>query len=228
MLRFPIFLFAVLVALGACGSGPSEVEPTAEPASARQDQMGAETMNDSTRDSDGADGTGAETRIATFGAGCYWCVEAVLEQLDGVLDVESGFMGGHVPDPSYEAVCSGSTGHAEVVQVRFDPQRIGYDELLAWFWKLHDPTTLNRQGADVGSQYRSAIYYHSDEQRDAAIASKERAQSDFVDPIVTEISPASAFYVAKLSHQDYYRANKNAGYCRYVIAPKLDKLGLQK
>ena len=170
----------------------------------------------------------AQTELATFGAGCYWCVEAVLEQLDGVHDVTSGFMGGHVEDPSYRAVCSGTTGHAEVVQVTFDPEVIPYDELLSWFWRLHDPTTLNRQGADVGTQYRSAIFYHSEAQREAAEASMAAAQTDFADPIVTEITAASTYYVAKDEHQDYYRNNRNQGYCRAVIAPKLGKLGLEQ
>jgi peptide-methionine (S)-S-oxide reductase len=171
-----------------------------------------------------------ETETATFGAGCYWCVEAVLEQLDGVLDVRSGFMGGSVANPTYEQVCRGDTGHAEVVQVRFDPERIRYAELLAWFWKLHDPTTLNRQGNDVGTQYRSAIFWHSQAQRDAALRSKQAAQAsgEFDAPIVTEIAEASTFYEADDYHQDYYRLNKQQSYCRYVIRPKLDKLGLEK
>ena len=166
--------------------------------------------------------------LATFGAGCYWCTEAVLEQLEGVSDVRSGFMGGTVANPSYESVCTGSTGHAEVVQVTFDPKKITYDELLGWFWKLHDPTTLNRQGADVGTQYRSAIFFHSDAQKRAAEASKTAAQKNIRSPIVTEITAAGPFYEAQEYHQDYYRQNKKQGYCRAVIAPKLDKLGLEK
>jgi peptide-methionine (S)-S-oxide reductase len=170
------------------------------------------------------------TELATFGAGCFWCVEAVLEQLDGVLDVTSGYMGGHVENPTYKAVCTGETGHAEVVQVTFDPAVIPYDHLLAWFWKLHDPTTLNRQGADAGTQYRSAIFYHSEAQREAAEASKAAADAsgEFVDPIVTEITAASTYYTGEEYHQDYYRLNRQQGYCRAVIAPKLEKLGLEK
>jgi peptide-methionine (S)-S-oxide reductase len=167
------------------------------------------------------------TELATFGAGCYWCVEAVLEQLDGVLGVTSGFMGGSVADPSYTAVCTGKTGHAEVVQVEFDPTRITYDELLGWFWRLHDPTTLNRQGADVGTQYRSAIFFHSDAQRAAAERSKAAAAADFDAPIVTEITAAATFWRAKEEHQDYYRQNREQGYCRMVIRPKLRKLELE-
>ncbi|MGE0143210.1 MAG: peptide-methionine (S)-S-oxide reductase MsrA [Planctomycetota bacterium] len=170
----------------------------------------------------------APAATATFGAGCYWCVEAVLERLDGVLDVRSGFMGGSVPDPSYEAVCSGETGHAEVVQVDFDPARVSFDELLGWFWQLHDPTTLNRQGADYGTQYRSVIFFHDDTQREQALASKAKAQAEFAEPIVTEISPASTFYEAKGEHQDFYRNNPAYGYCRVVIRPKMKKLGLEK
>lgn len=170
----------------------------------------------------------ATTEIATLGAGCYWCVEAVLEQIEGIQDVVSGFMGGKNPNPTYEEVCTGRTGHAEVVQVTFDPSVIPYEHVLAWFWRLHDPTTLNRQGADVGTQYRSVIFYHSEAQRETALKSLEAAQPEFSDPIVTEISPASELYVAKEEHQDYYRANKSQGYCRTVIAPKLEKLNLEK
>ena len=170
------------------------------------------------------------TELATLGAGCFWCVEAVLEQLDGVESVVSGYMGGTVDDPSYKAVCSGTTGHAEVVQVRFDPSVIPYSEVLDWFWRLHDPTTLNRQGADVGTQYRSAIFVHSPEQRATAEASKAAADASgaFADPIVTEITDASTFWVATEDHQDFYRLNKTYGYCRMVISPKLEKLGLEK
>ena len=167
-------------------------------------------------------------RTATFGAGCYWCTEAVLEQLDGVLDVKSGFMGGKVADPTYEQVCSGTTGHAEVVQVTFDPARISYDTLLEWFWKLHDPTTLNRQGNDSGTQYRSVIFYHSDEQKKAAEASRVAHSKDFDRPIVTEIVAAAPFYEAEDYHQDYYRGNKGQPYCQFVIRPKLEHLGLKQ
>lgn len=170
-----------------------------------------------------------KTEIATFGAGCYWCVEAVLQQVDGVRSLRSGFMGGDVEDPSYEAVCWGVTGHAEVVEVTFDPDVISYRELLGWFWRLHDPTTLNRQGADEGTQYRSAIFYHSEAQEADARESLRLADASgtFKDPIVTEITPASTFYEAKQDHQDYYRQNKSQGYCHMVIRPKLEKLGLE-
>ena len=170
----------------------------------------------------------AREEVATFGAGCYWCVEAVLEQLDGVQEVTAGFMGGTVPNPEYEQVCAGTTGHAEVVHVRFDPTRISYETLLEWFWKLHDPTTLNRQGADEGTQYRSVVFFHSPEQEAAARASARRAQERFLAPIVTEISPAGPFFLAGADHQDFYRNNPRYGYCRIVIQPKLQKLGLEK
>lgn len=164
--------------------------------------------------------------VATFGAGCFWCTEAVMERLDGVHSVESGYMGGQVENPTYKEVCTGSTGHAEVIQVHYDPEIIRFDQLVDMFWRMHDPTTLNRQGADVGTQYRSAIFYHSEQQRETALKSLEVAQKNFDDPIVTEITPASKFYVAEDYHQDYYDQNKSAGYCRFVITPKLDKLGL--
>ncbi len=163
----------------------------------------------------------------TLGAGCFWCVEAVFEQLDGVESVQAGYAGGDVPNPTYDAVCSGSTGHAEVAQVVFDTGMISVAEILEMFWKSHDPTTLNRQGADVGTQYRSAIFYHNEEQRRIAEASKNAAQEYFDDPIVTEISPLDRFWVAENYHQDYYRNNRNAPYCQVVIAPKLRKLNLE-
>ena len=169
----------------------------------------------------------ANAETATLGAGCYWCIEAVLKQIDGVYSVTSGFMGGHVPNPTYEDVCEGDSGHAEVVRVVYDPKKISFDKLLDWFWKLHDPTTLNRQGNDVGTQYRSVIFYHSDAQKKAAEASKAAAAPMFGDPIVTEISAVSEFYPAPDYHQDYYFQNKSKNpYCLFVIEPKLRKLKL--
>ena len=168
--------------------------------------------------------------VATFGAGCFWCVEAVLQQIDGVHQVKSGYMGGNVPNPTYEQVCTDTTGHAEVVQVTFDPKRISFEKLLSYFWKLHDPTTINRQGNDYGTQYRSAIFYYSEAQREAAEKSKKALEQSgaFKDPIVTEIIKAGPFYKAEDYHQDYYRLNKRQPYCRFVITPKLEKLGLEK
>ena len=163
---------------------------------------------------------------ATFGAGCFWCVEAVFQDIEGVLDVRSGYTGGITNNPTYEEICTGKTGHAEVIQIDYEPNLISYEKLLNIFWKSHDPTTLNRQGADTGTQYRSAIFYHSEKQKETADKSKENVdKSDlYTDPIVTDIVPLIKFYIAENYHQDYYRINKNAPYCQLVIRPKLDKL----
>lgn len=173
------------------------------------------------------DSDNSTREIASFGAGCFWCVEAVFENLDGVTAVESGYMGGEVKDPTYREVCTGTTGHAEITQITFDPAVVQYETLLDWLWRSHNPTTLNRQGADSGTQYRSAIFYHSEAQRLSAEASKAAAQKDFDQPIVTEITEAEKFYVAEDYHQDYYRLNKAAPYCQMVIRPKLKKLDLE-
>jgi len=165
--------------------------------------------------------------IASFGAGCFWCVEAIFENLDGVRTVESGYMGGETKDPTYREVCTGTTGHAEITQITFDPAVIDYETLLNWLWRSHNPTTLNRQGADQGTQYRSAIFYHSEAQRITTEASRAAAQQNFNQPIVTEITAASKFYPAEDYHQDYYRLNKTAPYCQMVIRPKLKKLDLE-
>lgn len=165
-------------------------------------------------------------QVATVAGGCFWCVEAVFERIDGVYSVTSGYTGGHVEDPTYEQVIGKRTGHAEAVRIEYDGDKLGYDELLSLFWQAHDPTTLNRQGNDVGPQYRSAIFVHSPEQREIAEQSKKVAQKDFVVPIVTEISDAGTFYPAEDYHQDFFDNNPNNGYCRYVIAPKLRKLNL--
>ena len=166
------------------------------------------------------------TQLATLAGGCFWCLEAVFEQLKGVKKVESGYSGGHVPNPSYQAVCTGTTGHAEVVQVSFDPDEISFGDLLGVFFTLHDPTTLDRQGGDVGTQYRSAIFYHDDEQRRVAedLVRELEAEHVFDDPIVTTIEPFKAFYPAEEYHREYYRRNPNQPYCRAVIAPKVSKL----
>ncbi|MCI0706887.1 MAG: peptide-methionine (S)-S-oxide reductase MsrA [Ignavibacteriae bacterium] len=163
---------------------------------------------------------------ATFGAGCFWCVEAVFERLEGVKSVVAGYTGGAKANPTYEEVCTGKTGHAEVAQITYDPSLIKFETLLEWFWKSHDPTTLNRQGADVGTQYRSAIFYHDENQKAIAEKSKSTAQAMFGDLIVTEIQALSKFYAAENYHQDYYKNNQNAPYCTFVIKPKLKKLKL--
>jgi peptide-methionine (S)-S-oxide reductase len=171
----------------------------------------------------------AGTEKITLGAGCFWCTEAVMQRVEGVKSAVSGYMGGHVENPTYRQVVTGETGHAEVAQIHFDPKVISLEEVLDIFWLMHDPTTLNRQGADVGTQYRSAIYYHSNEQKEIAEKSiaKLTESGKFADPIVTEVTEAATFYTAEDYHQEYYELNKNAGYCRYVIHPKLKKLGFE-
>ncbi len=166
-----------------------------------------------------------QQEVAVLGAGCFWCVEAVFEELKGVASVESGYMGGTVENPTYEQVCTGTTGHAEVARITYNPAEISFKEILEVFWKTHDPTTLNRQGADVGTQYRSAVFYLNDQQKKEAEYYKQRltASGAFASPIVTEIVPATTFYPAEKYHQDYYSLNPNQGYCRYVIQPKLEK-----
>ena len=165
-----------------------------------------------------------KTETATFGGGCFWCMEAVYERLPGVKSVTSGFAGGHTANPTYEQVCTGDTGHAEVTQIEFDPAKISYAKLLDVFWQAHDPTTLNRQGADEGTQYRSIILYHSEAQKLEAEKSKAAAQKNFKRPIVTEIVPLAKFYKAENYHQEYYDKNTSAPYCQIHIAPKLEKL----
>jgi peptide-methionine (S)-S-oxide reductase len=166
--------------------------------------------------------------VATFGGGCFWCMDAVYERLPGVISVTSGFAGGHTANPTYEQVCAGDTGHAEVTQIEFDPAKISYEKLLDVFWQAHDPTTLNRQGADEGTQYRSIILYHNEAQKLAAEKLKAGTQKNFKHPIVTEIVPFTKFYEAENYHQEYYDNNSNAPYCRIVIAPKLKKLETEK
>ena len=160
---------------------------------------------------------------ATFGGGCFWCLEAVFEQVRGVKEVVSGYAGGSVENPSYEDVCSGTTGHAEVVQITYDPNIVSFEDLLKIFWTIHDPTTLNRQGADVGTQYRSVIFYHDEKQKELAERSKEEAQKRFKDPIVTQIIPFTKFWPAEAYHQNYFKKHPEAGYCRAVVAPKVKK-----
>ncbi len=162
---------------------------------------------------------------ATFGSGCFWCTEAIFEQLEGVEEVVSGYAGGHVPNPTYKQVTTGKTGHAEVCQIKFNPEVISYDELLKVFWSTHDPTTLNRQGNDVGTQYRSVIFYHNEEQKKLAEKYKKKLDEAkiFPDPIVTEISPFTNFYKAEDYHQNYYELNPDQAYCSFVITPKVEK-----
>ena len=166
---------------------------------------------------------------ATLGGGCFWCLEAVYSKLEGVKSVAPGYAGGTKLNPTYEQVCTGNTGHAEVIQIDFDPQKTSYETLLDWFWRCHDPTTLNRQGGDIGTQYRSVIFYENEAQKTTANESKKDAEKSemFNAPIVTEIATLPEFYPAEDYHQDYYSNNSNAGYCTYVIRPKLAKLYLE-
>lgn len=166
-----------------------------------------------------------KNEVAILGAGCFWCVEAVFEELNGVISVESGYMGGHIDNPTYREVCTGTTGHAEVAKVTFDPSVVSFKEVLEVFWQTHDPTTLNRQGADVGTQYRSAVFYLSEDQKSTAEFYKQKLNESgaFNGPIVTEITKASTYYPAEDYHQNYYALNSNQGYCQFVIRPKLEK-----
>lgn len=168
-------------------------------------------------------GTGSE--LATFGGGCFWCTEAVYRELKGVLTVTSGYSGGSIKNPTYKEVCSGTTGHAECIQIQYNPDQVSYEQLLEVFFKTHDPTTLNRQGADIGTQYRSVIFYHSESQRNTAtqLIAQLNKEGAYPSPVVTEVVPFTQFYPAEEYHQDYYRNNSKEGYCVYVIQPKLDK-----
>ena len=166
-----------------------------------------------------------KTDTATFGTGCFWCTEAIFQQVDGVIKVTSGYSGGQKDNPTYKEVCTGTTGHAECLNVVYDPAKVTFDELLEIFWQVHDPTTLNRQGNDVGTQYRSVIFYHNDEQK--AKAEKYKAELDksgaWVNPVVTTLEPFTKFYAAEDYHQNYYNDNKEQGYCQFVIRPKVEK-----
>lgn len=170
-----------------------------------------------------------ELKTATFGAGCFWCTEAVFLNVNGVSKVVSGYSGGKVKNPSYKEVCTGLTGHAEVTQITYDPKVVSYEDLLEVFWNTHDPTTLNRQGADEGTQYRSAVFYNDEEQKKIAEQYKKQLEAAHVykSPIVTEISPLINFYLAEDYHQNYYALNANQGYCQYVIRPKVEKFKKQ-
>ncbi len=167
----------------------------------------------------------SERGLATFGAGCFWCVEAVFQRLEGVEKVVSGYSGGHLPNPTYDQVCGGNTGHAEACQITYNPDKVSYEQLLGVFWKTHDPTTRNRQGNDIGPQYRSVVFYHDDRQRQLAEACKARLEEARIweHPIVTEIVPFTEFWPAEQYHDNYYERNPNQGYCRLVITPKVEK-----
>jgi peptide-methionine (S)-S-oxide reductase len=202
-------LFALVASMGiACGAGqPEKSIPVSNMQSVIQE----------------ASAPSGQTEIATLGGGCFWCVEAIYQDLKGVSKVESGYSGGHIDNPTYKEVCSGLTGHAEVIQVTFDPAIISYADILRIFFTVHDPTTLNRQGNDSGTQYRSVIYFHSEEQQKTAEAVKIEAKEAWDDPIVTEISAFEKFYKAEDYHQNYFKDNPNQGYCSFIIAPKVKK-----
>jgi peptide-methionine (S)-S-oxide reductase len=214
--RVGTFLCAIVLCIsGGCQALPSDqVSRTARSANLEATK---EVMDDT--------GAGMKTKLATFGAGCFWCVEAVFQRLDGVEKVVSGYSGGTTSDPTYEQVCTGTTGHAEVCQISYDPSKISYDELLEVFWKTHDPTTRNRQGNDVGTQYRSIILFHDEEQQRLAASYKAKLESEHIwnKSIVTEIVPFQKFWPAEAYHQNYYNNNSAQGYCQLVITPKLDK-----
>jgi peptide-methionine (S)-S-oxide reductase len=190
---------------------------------AQQQKEKKNMSKDMTTNTNGTVNTATDT--ATFGTGCFWCTEAIFQQLEGVEKVTSGYGGGHVANPSYKEVCTGTTGHAECIQVVYDPKKISYDELLEVFWQTHDPTTLNRQGNDVGTQYRSVIFYHNNEQKEKAEHYKAELDKSgaFNNPIVTEITAFTNFYPAENYHQDYYEQNGDQPYCALVIRPKVEK-----
>lgn len=200
-----IFLTAMMLLAGvSCGQRPA-VDPIKTMTTENKEQSGLQ--------------------LATFGNGCFWCTEAIFQRLQGVEKVVSGYSGGKVKNPTYKEVCSGLTGHAEVIQITYDPTKITFDELLEVFWKTHDPTTLNRQGADVGTQYRSAVFYHTEEQKQLATEYRKKldASGAFDNPIVTEITAFSEFYPAEDYHQNYFNLNGKEPYCSYVIQPKIEK-----
>lgn len=204
-----LLIFPVILTMMSCSATPSneskELTMTDNPSFAPDSMLNTDT--------------------ATFGGGCFWCIEAIFQQMNGVIAVASGYSGGQREHPTYEQVCSGTTGHAEVVQVIYDPSKVSYPELLEVFWGVHDPTTLNRQGADVGTQYRSVIFYHNEMQHQLAEEYKQKLDKSgaFNDPIVTEISPAKPFYKAEKYHQNYYNENGGQPYCSIVIRPKVEK-----
>lgn len=226
--RLAVVLLLGMMSAASCGAqGAQEAEPE-KVDTARTQAEDAETVTTDASTNAATDVKEQESKeagIATFGAGCFWCVEAVFQQVDGVLSVESGYAGGTVKNPTYRQICGGNTGHAEVCQIRYDPSKISFDELLEIFWLMHDPTTLNRQGNDVGTQYRSVVFYHDKSQK--ALAEQRKKQLDaagvWKKPIVTEVSPAAKFYRAEDYHQNYYIDNPSKGYCQFVIRPKVEK-----
>ena len=219
MIRHYYTLLILLIAFAGFSAMSVTAQDTIDSDAADVTDTGKEEMSDS-----------KNLEVATVGGGCFWCTEAVLERVDGVVDVVSGYMGGHVENPTYEQICTKTTGHAEVIQVTFDRTEISFEEILDIFWQAHDPTTINQQGADRGPQYRSVIFFHSPEQKNLAEESKKAldASGAYSSPAVTQVSEASTFWEAEGYHQDYYRLNKDKNpYCRVVITPKMKKLGFE-
>jgi peptide-methionine (S)-S-oxide reductase len=219
--RLPVACLGIAAVLGLACDATTRPSPGS---------AGPQPKESTTVDANKTGVSDAKLAKATFGGGCFWCIEAVFEQMPGVKSAVSGYAGGKAENPYYELVCTGLTGHAEVIQVEYDPAVVSFDELLDTFWKVHDPTTLNRQGPDEGTQYRSVIFYHDEAQKVAAeraIAALDAAKV-FSDPVVTEVAPLPKFYPAEEKHQDYYRNNSGARYCRLMIAPKLEKLKKEK
>ena len=209
-----------LMTLGSCKTGDEQL-------SLENQELGKdpEIMNNEAQKS--SKEAPKREEVAIIGGGCFWCTEAVFEMYDGVKEVVSGYAGGATKNPTYKEICTGATGHAEVIKIVYDPAVISYRKILSVFGECHDPTTLNRQGADVGTQYRSTIMYLSEEQQKFAVAWKKKLTEKFIDPVVTEIVEAPVFYPAEDYHQDYYKKNPNQGYCTFVIRPKLKKLKLE-
>jgi peptide-methionine (S)-S-oxide reductase len=214
-IRFIIGMLSAVILIIGCGDRliSNDVASFKDPSRAKN-EVGKKSMNEKT-----------ELRLATFGSGCFWCTEAIFERLDGVEKAVSGYSGGSVENPTYEQVCAGTTGHAESIQITYDPSKISYDALLEVFWKTHDPTTKNRQGNDVGPQYRSVIFYHDAEQKSLAESYKAKLESERIwnRPIVTEIAPFTRFWPAEVYHQNYYDTNPSKSYCALVITPKIEK-----
>lgn len=223
---FAMIMIAATGSLSGCTSAVNSEAPAVSTEPAQETTLTAQSPGPSSASDEEPVTAPSTKQTATFAAGCFWCVEAVFEQLKSVENVRSGYSGGKPGDATYELVSGGNTGHAEVIQFDFDPAVISYEELLEIFWTSHDPTTLNRQGYDVGPQYRSAIFYHSDEQRKLAEDYKKRLNKEnaFGSPVVTEIVPFESFYSAEGYHQDYFAANGNAPYCQRIIRPKVEKV----
>ncbi|AGA28052.1 peptide-methionine (S)-S-oxide reductase MsrA [Singulisphaera acidiphila] len=227
---------AIALLMGLAVNAPAQTQPKGEdsPSTGKADENKSQDKADEAKDKPDDKGKPDESKVklekATFGGGCFWCLEAVYERIPGVKSVVSGYAGGTVPRPTYEMVSSGLTGHAEVVQLVYDPEVAPYEKLLKVFWACHNPTTLNQQGPDFGTQYRSIILYHNEDQKKAALKSyKELTDAGvFADPIVTQLEPLKAFYPAERYHQDYFRKNSSAPYCQAEIVPKLRKLKLIK